>query len=210
MQTDYEVMAAWVRSHYPDHRSIRDRVAAARIRNGLLSVACSVITVLTLQAFRRDRPRPRLWATGQPSWLNGTATTLAVIGVAVIVAATAYAWTSGRVREDRRSPLWALTFRQRRQVTRQATGQQPAPPGDLAFLRIVATRLSRPDQDSALAAGGILLFGGLAVLTSQPLRTLTAGLAAYLAIACAFLLRRRLLARAFLRDHPTTPDHATA
>ncbi len=199
-------MTGWIRSHFPDHRSMQQRISTGRRRGAVMVGVGSFVISVTLRTLQPAGQRR--WATGQPDWLHTLAETLLILGIVVVVAAVGYAWTSGRGRADRRSPLLALTNRQRRPVRRQALGQQPSLPADVMFLRILATRWSKPDHLTALALGPVALFSGLAILSTQPLRTLASFVAAQQAIAVVVLLRRTTLAKTFLKDHPTHVEHA--
>ncbi len=201
MQTDEEVVAGYVRSHYPGPGSTRERVAAGRTRASISAGVAYVVAYVAVQLLDLGHRRQSRWATGLAPWLHALATVLVVLGAVVVVGCLAYACASTRARAERRSPLWALTPRQRRHVRRQALGQQPCQPGDVPFLRVLATRWSRPDHVAGLAAGAVPLFAGLSVLSSPPLRALAGLVAASQAIGLVVLLRRTVLARRFLSSH---------
>lgn len=199
-------MAGWVANRYPDPRPMQERVRAARSRGAVISGAASFGVIALLQLLQWGEPRRRPWPTGQPAWLNALAAVLLIAGAVIVGTVIVNAVRSERARANRRSPLQVLTTRQRRRVRRQALGQEPAPPTDVTFLRIVATRASKPDYVVALAIGAVPLLTGLAVLTVQPLRTVAALMAAFQVVASLILLRRPAHARAFLRDHPAPMD----
>ncbi len=203
---DEEVMTGWIRSHFPDHRSMQQRITAGRRRGEVMVGGGSFVISVTLRSLQPAGRRR--WATGQPDWLHALAGTLLILGIVVVVAAVGHAWTSGRGRANRRSPLLALTNRQRRQVRRQALGQQPSLPADATFLRMLATRWSKPYHLAAFALGAVALLSGLAILSTQPIRTLASVLAAQQAVAVVVLLRRTTLARTFLKNHPAHVEHA--
>ena len=75
-------------------------------------------------------------ATGPLAWLG---LTLLIAGLLIEIAAFFWAWRTGEWRVGFRSPLWAVSFSERRRIGKQVRGKAAHAPEETPFLIAVAT-----------------------------------------------------------------------
>lgn len=180
-------------------------VRRGRRRRLWLLAAVLPIGVLTgvLLARYGDSPLPGF---EPPAWAGAAGLSLIVAGLMMEGVAIAFAVRSGRYRDNRRSPLWAMSGRQRRAVLRQIRRNAPAPDSDPAQLRAVARLMTQQRWYGFVVGGLVLVQLGLAVQNfSVPWLVLAAVAAVLLVTAGWLLLRDAARAATFLADHPETP-----
>lgn len=132
-------IAAW--RHAPmDDRPLATRVnrGRRRFRGGLLTVSLGggVLVGLLLIALthphHRQRPDP-------PTWAEVVGVIGFVLSALLVVGALLWAWRHGRLRDNNRSPLWALTWRERNRAIEQIGGRAPYTAEQVPLLRLLAT-----------------------------------------------------------------------
>jgi fatty acid desaturase len=139
-----------------------------------------------------------------PTWLSlvGFAVAAGGLGVAVV-----RQWRAVRRRGAWRSPLFALTPRQRKQLLAQVRGTAPVDPARIPLAREVAAGLLEQRHVVPLITGLLVMWLGLLVASPAwwrvPAAVVLAGTAAF---AVPAVRRDERRARAFLAAHPPARD----
>lgn len=139
-----------------------------------------------------------------PSGQTALGTACAILGVILIIGTLIWMVRTGRFRSGWRSPAFALTWQQRRAVSRQIRGRGPVDDGALPVARAMARETVRQGPQLLLSLAGVLLvnFGNGLSSGSSFLYVMCAVVAVLLAVAVVAGQRDVRRARAFLAAHP--------
>ncbi|MBU8857398.1 MULTISPECIES: hypothetical protein [unclassified Micromonospora] len=148
------------------------------------------------------------WSAGQPpEWARITGLVLSVVGVLVELGALVWAARRGRLRSNRRSPLWAMSMRKRSRLVKQVRRGEPAPDADLPTLTVVARQMVDGGWWAVLAAGLVVFNLGqaLARFTSGVALAVFGLAAALFALTGWQVHRNARRAEEFLRHRASEP-----
>ncbi|MGY1661393.1 hypothetical protein ACI78Q_09265 [Geodermatophilus sp. SYSU D00705] len=138
-----------------------------------------------------------------PAWLAVLGFALATGGLVVAGVAVVRQWRAARRRGAWRSPLWALTPRQRKELLAQVRGTAPVDPARLPLARELAEGLLQQRHVVPLTTGLLAMWLGLLIASPAwwrvPAAVVLAGTAAF---AVPAIRRDERRARAFLTAHP--------
>ncbi|GAB3075116.1 hypothetical protein GCM10027186_33860 [Micromonospora schwarzwaldensis] len=141
-----------------------------------------------------------------PAWLEVTGGILAVLGLAVEVVALIRMFRGSSHRAGQESPLWAVSWRRRRELARAVRRNVVASPEDLPWLRTTAAQIVRQRRLLPLFGGLLTMNLGQALLSLAPIWLALIGITGVMfGIACWWILRDARRAEAFLRAHPADP-----
>jgi MFS family permease len=142
-----------------------------------------------------------------PTWLSLVGFAVAAGGLGVAGVAVVRQWRAVRRRGAWRSPLFALTPRQRKQLLAQVRGTAPVDPARIPLAREVAAGLLEQRHVVPLITGLLVMWLGLLVASPAwwrvPAAVVLAGTAAF---AVPAVRRDERRARAFLAAHPPARD----
>ncbi len=173
-------------------------VAAAFL---LLAIVATVLGVLLHGTFESRLPEV-------PTWQAVIGYTIAVAGL--LLQAFGLVAMSRNNRTRWRSPLAALTRRQRKELLAQARGLQPIEPARLPLARDMAQQLINQRALMVANSGLGIAFTGQWIASPAVWRgVLAIGYGVVLAVAWLFIQRDARRARRFLEDHPSSTDPAT-
>lgn len=179
-------------------RRFRGALATITVTLGVASGLVGVALARHHGPVRHRRP------VGVPTWAQVTGVAVFTVSVLVVVGSLVWAWRHGRLRDSRRSPLWALTWRERSRALKQMRGRLPYTPEQVPLLRVLATG-SRRNGWYAWLLSGVLgnqvaqaflhdnaFFAVLGLLAVAALGTAVASLSRQAASARRFLEREGL------------------
>jgi protein-S-isoprenylcysteine O-methyltransferase Ste14 len=188
--------------------SVRRRVRRSRWSQLLLVVGISgvvgaVVGVVVVLLASGSEP------ADVPVWLAVVGFAVATGGLVLAGVAVVRQWRAVRRRGAWRSPLWALTPRQRKQLLAQVRGTAPVDQARLPLARELAAGLLEQRHIVPLTTGLLALWVGLLVASPAWWRVPAAVvLAVCAAFAVPAIRRDERRARAFLAAHPPEPTPA--
>ncbi len=167
----------------------------------LIAIVTTVLGVLLHGTLESQLPKV-------PTWQAAIGYTIAVAGL--LLQAFGLVVMSRNNRPRWRSPLAALTRRQRKELLAQARGLQPIEPARLPLARDMAQQLINQRALMVANSGLGIAFTGQWIASPTAWRAVLAisyGLVQ--AVAWLFVQRNTRRARRFLEEHPSSVDSAT-
>ncbi|MGR6322470.1 hypothetical protein Q2K19_13260 [Micromonospora soli] len=142
-----------------------------------------------------------------PAWAETTGIVLAILGLLVEVVALVWAVRSGRYRAGRKSALWAVSWRRRRELSRQVRRDVVRTEAELPLLRHTGRQMAGQRWLVVLFAGLVTMQLGQALIRYTPASLMLFVAPAVLFVLAAWqLLRDARRGDAFLRAHPDLRD----
>lgn len=184
-------------------RRLRNRLLLSLV--GLVVVALALGLLLAL-LFPGHHHQHR--SSGSTGWLAVTGLVVTGCGLLVEIVALVKMARSRQWGAAWRSPLMALTRRQRRSLAQQVRGKRPVDPARLALTRYTAERWEGQSPLIFLVFVGAGLIGAGNVLITP--NAYHYGLAGYWVVLVVLMFvvwgRQRRQARRFLQEHPAPVD----
>ncbi|QLQ38216.1 hypothetical protein [Micromonospora robiginosa] len=138
-----------------------------------------------------------------PGWAEVTGEVLMALGVVIEIVALVQMFRSGGYRANRKSRLWAVDWRRRRELVRAVRRGVVESPDDLPWLRATAAQLAGQRWIVLLLAGLATTNLGQGLLSFAPIWLVLLGLTGVMfGIACWQAPRDARRAEAFLRRYP--------
>lgn len=156
-----------------------------------------------LRAGRKsDQVRPTVPVGG-----DGLATASLVVGAVIVVAALVWLIGSGQFASGWRSPVFALTWGQRRAVRKQVKGELDVDPDQLPVARHVATLMTHGGPQVGNAIGMLFIWLSIALTSNVRWQWAMCGfLAVGLVVVTIRTSREHVVAHRFLAAHPAPAD----
>ncbi|MFC0008037.1 hypothetical protein [Micromonospora siamensis] len=143
------------------------------------------------------------WRGDPPGWAENLGLGMVALGLLGDVGLLVYGHRSGRLKANRESRLWALSWSRRRELARKIRRNEPAAGEDPAVLRNVAGQMAANRWLIWVFVCLMLVFGGQALSRySWFWLALTLAMAAIFVVAAISVLRDARRAEAFLAAHP--------
>lgn len=198
--------SVWLASRFPG-RDAETTIARARRRRlvivtslAVAAVAAGVVVGVVHGHDVRASPRHR----SEPApWREVLGFLLLIAGVAIELVGLVRLSRSGSLRDNWRSPLLALPFRERRRIVAQVRGRRPTPPEDVPVARGTARRLVNQAKAWPIFLGLAMVTLGQLVMARNVVLAVVFGLVLGLFVVVIPLILRDVRAgRRFLTEHP--------